>query len=143
MFPLCAIYYTSNISIEEEHKVFFRSVVNVPDNYRRYCGDSHQHYYDFSPFLLLESPGCSKLLWAPPLGPPPKLCPGTLQRSPTPPAGKSNDLCISCPRYDTILNPTNIWWWWGGSHKIVTNRRGINNLIKSFIPFLPPPPLPR
>ena len=56
VFPLCAIYYTSNISTEEEHQVFFRSVVKFPDNYRRYCGDSHLRYYDFSPFY------CQKLL---------------------------------------------------------------------------------
>ena len=57
MFNLCAIYYTNNISIEEERQVFFRSMVNFPDNYRRYCGKSHLRYYDFSPFLLSETPG--------------------------------------------------------------------------------------
>ena len=33
MFSPRAIHYTSNISIEEENQVFFRSVVNFPDNY--------------------------------------------------------------------------------------------------------------
>ena len=28
---------SSNTSTEEEHQVFFRSVVNLPDNYLRYC----------------------------------------------------------------------------------------------------------
>ena len=62
---MCYLLYMH--SIEKEHQVFFRSVANFPDNYRRYCGDSHLRYYDFSPFLLLESPGFSGLLWAPPL----------------------------------------------------------------------------
>ena len=35
-----------------------------------YCGDSHLRYYDFSPFLLLETPGFSEpVLWAAPLDP--------------------------------------------------------------------------
>ena len=37
VFPQCSIYYTSNTSTEEEHQVFFRSVVNFPDNYQHYC----------------------------------------------------------------------------------------------------------
>ena len=37
---------------------------------------------DLSPILLLETPGFSERLWAPSAGPPPRLCPGTLQRSP-------------------------------------------------------------
>ena len=37
VFHQCAIYYSSNTSTEEEHQVFFCSVVNFPDNYQRYC----------------------------------------------------------------------------------------------------------
>ena len=81
MFLLRSVYNTSNISIEEEHQVFFWSVVNFPDNYRRYCGDSHLRYYDFSSFLLLETPGFSKLLWAPPPGP---SAPGPYNAPPDP-----------------------------------------------------------
>ena len=129
MFPQCSIYYTSNTSTEEEHQVFFRSVVNFLDNYQ-----------------------FSELLWAPTPGPPLRLCPGDLTAPPHPQLARA--MTFAC-RHDIIINPTNVWWWWfeGGSHEIFTNREGGStiflllpggdqNLTESFIPFLPHPPPP-
>ena len=153
MFPLCVIYYTSNISIEEEHQVFFRSVVNFPDNYRRYCGKSHLRYYDFSPFLLLETPGFSELLWAPSPRPPPRPCPGTVQRSPRPPTGKG-----TCRAHGMTPSLTQQTFGDGGGGRITCNfftnvRRSAIFLLlprrdqqfnRVFHPvFFNPPPPPR
>ena len=57
VFPQCSIHYTSNTNTEEEHEVFFRSVVNFPEITNVIVRDSH-----YSPFLLLETPGFSELL---------------------------------------------------------------------------------
>ena len=120
MFPQCSIYYTSNNSIKEEHQVFFRSVVNFPDNYQRYLRDSH-----YSPFLLLETPGFWELLWAPTPGPPLRFCPGDLTAPPDPQLARA--MTFAC-RHDIIVNPTNFWWWWferGGGHmKVLQRERG-------------------
>ena len=117
----------------------------------------------YSPFLLLETPGFSELLWAPTPGPPLRLCPGDLTAPPDLQLARA--MTFAC-RYDIIINPTNFWWWWfeegGGVHEIFTNREGgstifllfpgginnfsavsrggIKNLTESFIPFLPHPP---
>ena len=103
MFPQRSIYYTSNTGTEEEHQVLFRSVVNFPDNYQRYCAQFPL------PFLLLETPGFSELLWAPTPGPPLKLCPGDLTANPDPQLARA--MTFAC-RHDIIKNPTNFWWWW-------------------------------
>ena len=102
----------------------------------------------YSPFLLLETPRFSELLWAPTPGPPLRLCPGDLTAPPDLQLARA--MTFAC-RHDIIINPTNFWWCWfeeGGSHKIFTNREGgstifllfpggIKNLTESFIPFLP------
>ena len=77
-----------------------------------------------SPFLLLETPGFSELLWAPTPGPPLRLCPGDLTAPPDPQLARAM-MTFVC-RHDIIINPTNFWWWWfeGGSHEIFTNREG-------------------
>ena len=105
LFPICSIYYPSNTSIEEEHQVFFQSVVNFPDNYWRHFGDSYLRYYRFSSFLLIETPGFSELLCAPPPGPGLRLCPGDFTASSRPPAGKCND-----SRHDISLNNLINFW---------------------------------
>ena len=77
----------------------------------------------YSPFLLLETPGFSELLWAPIPGPPLRLCPGDLTAPPDPQLAKA--MTFAC-RHDIIKKP-NFWWWWfegGGSHEIFTNREG-------------------
>ena len=108
----------------------------------------------YSPFLLLETPGFSELLWAPTPGPPLRLCPGDLTAPPDLQLARA--MTFAC-RHDIIINPTNFWWWWfeeGGSHEISQIERGstifllfpgggIKNLTESFIPFLPHPPPPR
>ena len=101
MFPQCSIYYTSNTTTEEEYQVFFRSVVNFPDVIVR-----NSHY---RPFLLLETPGFSELLWAPTPGPPLRLCPEDLTALPDPQLARA--MTFAC-RHDIIKNPTNFWWWW-------------------------------
>ena len=144
MFSQRSIYYTSNTGTEEEHQVLFRSVVNFPDNYQRYCAQFPL------PFLLLETPGFSELLWAPTPGPPLKLCPGDLTAPPDPQLARA--MTFAC-LHDIIKNPTNVWWWWveGGHMKFSQIERGeqqffccfqggIKNLTESFIPFLPHPP---
>ena len=107
----------------------------------------------YSPFLLLETPGFSELLWAPTPGPPLSLCPGDLTAPPDLQLARA--MTFAC-RHDIIINPTNFLWWWfeegggGESHKIFINREGgstifllfpggIKNLTESFIPFLPHP----
>ena len=65
-----------------------------PDNYRRYCGDSHSRYYDFSPFLLSETLDFRSLCGHPPLDPLQGPVLGTLQRPPDPQLARAmNDLC--------------------------------------------------
>ena len=81
---------SSNTSIEEEHQVFFRYVVNFPDN----CTNAIVRDSHYSPFLLPETPGFSELLWAPTPGPPLRLCSGDLT-APQTPSCKGNDLCMS------------------------------------------------
>ena len=124
MFSSCAIYYKSNISIEEEHQVFFWSVVNFPDNYRRYCGDSHLPYYDLTPFVLLQTPGFSELLWAPSPRPPPRFCPGDLTALPQTPSWQGQwPLHVVRTAWHHPY-PTNFWWWWcwrGGGGGITWN----------------------
>ena len=108
---------------------------------------------NYSPFLLLETPEFSELLWAPTPGPPLRLCPGDLTAPPDPQLAKA--MTFAC-RHDIVINPTNFWWWWfeGGGHmKFSQIERGstvflllpggIKNLTESFIPFLPHPPPPR
>ena len=108
----------------------------------------------YSPFLLLETPGFSELLWAPTPGPPLRLCPGDLTAPPDPQLARA--MTFAC-RHDIIINPTNFWWWWfedGGHMKFSQIEKGnqqffccfqggIKNLTESFIPFLPHPPPPR
>ena len=145
MFSQCSIYYTSNTSIEEEHQVFFRSVEIFQTITNVIVRDSQ-----YSPFLLLETPRFSELLWAPIPEPPLRLCPGDLTAPPDPQLARA--MTFAC-RHDIIINPTNFWWWWFegvGAHEIFTNRGGstiflllpggIKNLTDSFIPFLPLPP---
>ena len=145
MFPQCSIYYTSNTSNEEEHQVFFRSVVNFQTITNVIVRNSH-----YSPFLLLETPGFSELLWALTPGPPLRLCPGDLTAPPDPQLATA--MTFAC-RHDIIINPTNFWWWWfegghmkfsqierGGSTIFLLLPGGIKNLTESFIPFLPHPP---
>ena len=106
----------------------------------------------YSPFLLLETPGFSDLLWAPTPGPPLRLCPGDLTAPPDPQLARA--MTFAC-RHDIVINPTNFWWWWwwfeGGHMKFSQIKRGdqqffccfqggIKNLTESFIPFLPHPP---
>ena len=106
----------------------------------------------YSPFLLLETPGFSELLWAPTPGPHLRLCPGDLTAPLDPQLARV--MTFAC-RHDIIINPTNFWWWWfkGGGHmKFSQIERGdqqffccfqgggIKNLTESFIPFLPHPP---
>ena len=107
----------------------------------------------YSPFLLLETPGFSELLWAPTPGPLLRLCPGDLTAYPDLQLARAMTFAF---RHDIIKNPTNFWWWWfeGGGHiKCSKNREGdqqffccfqggIKNLTESFIPFLPPSPPP-
>ena len=103
----------------------------------------------YSPFLLLETPGFSELLWAPTPGPHLRLCPGDLTAPPDPQLARV--MTFAC-RHDIIVNPTNFWWWWfeGGHMKFSQIERGdqqffccfqggIKNLTESFIPFLPHP----
>ena len=81
-----------------------------------------------------------------------KALPWDVTALPQSPAGKGNDLCMSWPQHDIILNPTNFWWWWwwggviwnfhkqkGESANFLLLPRGTNNLIESFIPFLSHP----
>ena len=70
----------------------------------------------YSPFLLLETPGFSELLWTPTPGPPLRLCPGDLTAPPDPQLARA--MTFAC-RHNIIKNPTNFWWWWwfkGGGH---------------------------
>ena len=89
----------------------------------------------YSPFLLLEAPGFSELLWAPIPGLPLRLCPGDLTAPPDPQLTRA--MTFAC-RHDIINNPTNFWWWWfeggggGGSHEISTNREGDNQFFCCF-----------
>ena len=103
--------------------------------------DSH-----YSPFLLLETPGFWKLLWAPTPGPPLRFCSGDLTAPPDPPAGKGNDLCMSAQQ---TFGGGGLKGW--GHMKFSQTERGdqqlfccfqggIKNLTESFIPFLPHPP---
>ena len=108
----------------------------------------------YSPFLLLETPGFSELLWAPKPGPPLRLCPGDL----TAPSDLqlARAMTFAC-RYDIIKNPTNVWWWWfegGGLHEIFTNREGGSTIFlllpggdkkfnRVFHPVSTTPPPPR
>ena len=78
MFPLCAIH-TSNISTEEEQQVFFRSVVIFQTITWRF---TFTLLYDFSLFLLFETPGFSELLWGWPPGPPSNFCSGNRYTAP-------------------------------------------------------------
>ena len=80
----------------------------------------------YSPFLLLETPGFSELLWAPTPGPPLRLCPGDLTAPPDPQLARA--MTFAC-RHDIIKNPTNFWWWWfeGGHIKFSQIERGIHN----------------
>ena len=137
----------TTLVLKKNIKFFFRSVVNFPDNYQRYCAQ-----FPFrSPFLLLETPGFSELLWAPTTL---RLCPGDLTAPPDPQLARA--MTFAC-RHDIIKNPTNFWWWWfeggGGVHMKFSQiergdreffccfQRGIKNLTESFIPFLPHPPV--
>ena len=86
-----------------------------------------------SPFLLLETPGFSGLLWAPTPGPPLRLCPGDLTAPPDLQLARA--MTFAC-RHDIIINPTNFWWWWfeegGGAHEIFTNREGGSTIFLLF-----------
>ena len=123
MFPQCSIYYASNNSINEEHQVFFRSVVIFLTITNVIVRDSH-----YSPFLLPETPGFWELLWAPTPGPPLKFYPGDLTAPTDPQLARA--MTFAC-RHDIIVNPTNFWWWWferGEGHmKFSQTERGINN----------------
>ena len=83
LFVLCFLYVLfilqTTLVLKKNIKSFFD-----PDNYRRYCGDSHLRYYDFSPFLLLETPGFWSFCGLCPLDPLQGSALGTLQRSPDP-----------------------------------------------------------
>ena len=110
----------TTLVLKKNIKFFFHSVVNFPDNYQRYP-DNYQ-----LPFLLLETPGFSELLWTPTPGPPLRLCPGDLTAPPDRQLARA--MTFAC-RHNIIKNPTNFWWWWwwwfeGGSHEIFTNREG-------------------
>ena len=112
--------------------------------------------FHYSPFLLLETPGFSELLWAPIPGPPLRLCPGDLTAPPDPQLARA--MTFAC-RQDIIKNPKNVWRWWfeGGSHEIFTNREGgstifcclqggdqkFNRVFHPVSTTLPPPPPPR
>ena len=112
----------------------------------------------YSPFLLLETPGFSELLWTPTPGPPLRLYPGDLTAPSDPQLARA--MTFAC-RHNIIKNPTNFWWWWwfeGGSHEIFTNREGgstiflllpggeskfLQSLSSRFDHPPPPPPPPR
>ena len=108
----------ATLVLKKNIKFFFRSVVNFQTITNVIVRNSH-----YSPFLLLETPGFSELLWAPTPGPPLRLCPGDLTAPPDPQLARA--MTFAC-RHDIIKNPTNFWWWWfeGGSHEIFTNREG-------------------
>ena len=130
MFPQCSIYYTSNTSIEEEHQVFFWSVVNFPENYQRYCAiPIIAHFYcqkllDFRSFCGLRP---LDLL---------RLCPGDLTAPPDPQLARA--MTFAC-RHDITINPTNFWWWWfegggrGWSHEISQTERGDQQFFCCFL----------
>ena len=139
MFPQCSIYYTSNTSIEEEHQVFFRSVVNFPENYQRYCAR-----FPIPPIFTVRNSwifGASKG--------------SALGDLTSPTGGKGNDLCMSVWHHSKPNKLLVVVVWWGGHMKFLQTERedqqffaasrGIKNLTESFIQFLPPspPPLPR
>ena len=84
-FTLFVVRFLYVLFITQATLVFFQSVVNFPDNCRRYSGDFRLRYYDFSPFLLLKTLGFSELLLARPrlLS---RLCPGDLTALPQTPS---------------------------------------------------------
>ena len=110
MFPQCSIYYSSNTGTEEEHQFFFRSVVNFPDNYQRYCAQFPLQpiFTARNSWIFGASVGSDPWI-------PSKALSWGLYSTPRPPAGKGNDLCMSARHHK---NPTNFWWWWfeGGDH---------------------------
>ena len=135
----------ATLVLKKNIKIFFRSVVNFPENDQRYCAQfllwptlTARNSWIFGASVGSEPWTPSKALpWGPYSTPDPQL---------------ARAMTFSC-RHDIIKNPTNFWWWWfeGGSHEIFTNREGgstiflllpggIKNLTESFIPFLPHPP---
>ena len=122
MFPQCSIYYSGNTSTEEEHQVFFRSVVNFPDNYQRYCAQ-----FPLYPIFTARN----SWIFGASVGSDPwtnsKALPWGHYSTPRPPAGKGNDLCMPARHHYKPNTFGGGGFREGGHMKFSQIERGINN----------------
>ena len=125
-------------------------MVYFPDNYQHYCDDSHLRYYDFSPFLLLETLEFRSFCGLRPLDPLQGSSLGTLQCSPY--LQMARPMTFACRALSTTLSLTQQTFHCGGvgDHMKFSQRERVNyfsaaskgrikNATESFIPFLPHP----